>query len=95
MIAKNFYFFIFFKFLLVMLLPHFNSSFRKVIVPAVYHEWRNNSTPNWATNRTLMKENGYEVFAYQKLDPRAPNFLATNRGSESNHLYYLFKSTYH
>ena len=68
---------------------HFSLPFRKVIVPAVYDEWSNNSVPLWATNKTLMLANGYEVFVYQKQDPRDPNFIATNRGSESKYFFLL------
>ena len=70
-------------------------SFRKVIVPAVYREWSIHGAPSWATNKTMMSEKGYEVFVYQKLDSRAPNFIATNRGSESKLIILYFKQTYY
>eukprot|EP01035_Chromulina_nebulosa_P000191 gene191-284_t len=56
-------------------------SLTKVVVPAVYKEWRVSGPPDWATNRTLQEQLGYSVYLYQRLDPAKPNFVK-NRGTE-------------
>lgn len=64
-------------------------AFRKVIVPSVYKEWIN-GVPSWAKDQKIMKEHGYSVFVYQKLDPSLPHFFGFNRGTESGvYLKYI------
>mmetsp|Transcript_34978 Transcript_34978/g.33255 ORF Transcript_34978/g.33255 Transcript_34978/m.33255 type:complete len:314 (+) Transcript_34978:98-1039(+) len=63
-------------------------NFTKVIVPSVYHEWRQ-GMPDWATNETFKKEYGYDTFLYQKNNSALPNYIATNRGNE-NGVYFAY-----
>jgi hypothetical protein len=63
-------------------------NFTKVIVPSVYHEWRQ-GMPDWATNETFKKEYGYDTFVYQKNNSALPNYIATNRGNE-NGVYFAY-----
>ena len=67
-------------------------TFEKVIVPALYDEWNSTGTaaPIWLTNETLRLENGYEIFLYQKSNPKGLNFIPTNRGSECKMCYLAY-----
>ena len=58
------------------------TNFTKVIIPAVYHEWKN-GPPLWVSNDTLREELGYSTFLYTKQDTSSPNYISTNRGCEN------------
>jgi len=61
----------------------------KVVIPAVYKEWVQNS-PEWVTSTEIQTRHNFTVFLYQKLDPSKPNYLAINRGSEGGvYLRYI------
>lgn len=76
----------------------------KVLVPAIYKEWRidlstfgmGNFTlqgerypPFWFWNETFQKEYGITTVLYQKQNSAAPRYISTNRGCE-NGAYYNF-----
>lgn len=61
---------------------HSAANFTKVIIPAVYHEWKN-GPPSWVSNDTLREELGYSIFLYTKQDRSSPNYIDTNRGCEN------------
>ena len=58
------------------------TNFTKVIIPAVYHEWKN-GPPSWVSNDTLREELGYSTFLYTKQDTSSANYISTNRGCEN------------
>lgn len=67
----------------------FSLALTKVIVPATYNEYQH-GLPDWITNATLRHRYGYSVFLYQKLNSSAPNYIATNRGTEGGvYLRYI------
>jgi hypothetical protein len=77
--------------LLLLILSTFRNlhAFKKVLVPAVYKEWVNGLP--WWMNQTVLNTYGVdETFVYQKLDPKLPNFISTNRGTEAGvYLRYI------
>lgn len=64
-------------------LIYYTTAFTKVLVPAVYNEYLNESMPEWMINEEFQQKHGYSVFLYQKLHPDKPNYLSHNRGSET------------
>lgn len=60
------------------------STFRKVVVQSVYKE------TGWMLDEEVQNQYGFSVFAYQKLDPQAPNYFKHNRGTETGvYLKYI------
>lgn len=67
----------------------FCNAFSKVVVPAVYNEWRN-QMPDWIVNSTIQELYGFSVFLYQKHNKSGINFIAKNRGLEAGvYLKYI------
>ena len=64
------------------------SSFTKVVVPAIFHEY-DSQYPEWVTNETIKQIHNYTVFLYQRREPSQPNYIEHNRGRE-NAVYYKF-----
>ena len=72
---------------------------RKVIVPAIYKEWRydfgnfslqgERYPPFWFWNETFQAEYGFTTVLYQKQNKSAPHYISTNRGCE-NGAYFNF-----
>ena len=66
---------------LAVLISEVESTVIKVVVPSVYKEWLH-GLPHWILDKNLQSRLNYTVYLYQKLNRDAPNYIATNRGTE-------------
>jgi hypothetical protein len=69
---------------------NYASSFTKVVVPSIYHEFEPSKYPAWMMDEEIFQKYNYSVFIYQKKDPNLPNYLSRNRGTEAGvYLNYI------